>query len=79
MKAYRTYLTITESKQVVLTDVPFQPGERVEVLLLTSETTDRDMSQELTLLFKETQSLLQIRVLSDEDIAAEVAAYRNGQ
>lgn len=34
MQAYRRYLTVSDSKQVVLKDVPFQPGQRVEVLVL---------------------------------------------
>jgi antitoxin ParD1/3/4 len=76
MEAYRTYITITDPQQVVLRDVPFQAGQRVEVLILTYNV---DMVQEMKALFKETQSLPQVKTLSDEDIAAEVVAYRSGQ
>lgn len=79
MQAYRRYLTVSDSKQVVLNDVPFQPGQRVEVLVLTTNEADRGAAQELEALFKETQSLPQVQALTDEEIAAEVAAYRNNQ
>lgn len=79
MKAYRTYITVTDPKHVVLTDVPFRPGERVEVLLLTPGEHNTTVVQELKELFKETQALPQIQALSDEEIAAEVAAYRNSR
>lgn len=79
MQAYRRYLTVSDSKQVVLNDVPFQPGQRVEVLVLTTNEVDRGATQELEALFKETQALPQAQSLTDEEIAAEVAAYRNNQ
>ncbi|HEX6287830.1 MAG TPA: hypothetical protein VFZ66_01495 [Herpetosiphonaceae bacterium] len=79
MKAYRTYLTVTDAKQVVLNDVPFQPGQRVEVLVLTTGETDPAAVQELQALLAETQALPQIQALTDDDIAAEIAAYRDGQ
>lgn len=79
MKAYRTYLTVTDSKQVVLSDVPFQPGQRVEVLVLTTSDTDVAAVSELQALFEETQALPHIQTLTDDEIAAEVTAYRNEQ
>ena len=79
MKAYRTYITVTDPKQVVLTDIPFRPGDRVEVLLIAQSEHETTTVQELKALFKETQALAQIQPLSDEEIAAEVAAYRNNQ
>ena len=79
MQAYRRYLTVSDSKQVVLNDVPFQPGQRVEVLVLTTSEADQETTHELEALFKETQALPQTQALTDEEIAAEVAAYRNGQ
>lgn len=79
MQAYRRYLTVSDSKQVVLDDVPFQPGQRVEVLVLVTDEAHHAATQELEALLKETQALPQIQALTDEDIATEVAAYRNGQ
>lgn len=68
-----------QSKQVILNDVPFQPGQRVEVLVLVTNESDRETPQELEILLKETQALPHIQALTDEDIVAEVAAYQNNQ
>ena len=37
MIAYREYITVQESRQIVLSNVPFQPGQRVEVVLIAEE------------------------------------------
>ena len=78
MEAYRTFLTVLDPRQIVLEDVPFQPGQRVEVLVISQDTQTMSVS-ELRTLFRATQSLPQIRGLSDEEIAAEVAAFRSGR
>jgi hypothetical protein len=79
MKAYRTTLTVEDSKQVVLRDLPFDSGQRVEILVVPEKANGRDAAKELRSLLKDTQALPQVRALSDDDIAAEVAAYRAGQ
>lgn len=81
MKAYRTYQTIPESQQVVLVEVPFAPGQRVEILVLAQEVDDADdvNVEQLDDLFKATHALPQVQEISDEDIAAEIAAYRRGE
>ena len=80
MKAYKTYSTITDTKQVILSDVPFNAGEKVEIVVLAAENGKRDERiQKLKSLFKETQSLPQVRALSEDDILREVEAYRNGK
>ncbi len=73
MKAYRTYLTVTDPKAVVIPDVPFAAGQVVEVLLLM-----REDEPQLDALLRRTQALPQVQALTDDDIAAEIAAYRNG-
>ncbi len=78
MEAYRTFLTVVDPRQIILEDVPFQPGQRVEVLVISQDTQTMSVS-ELRTLFRATQSLPQIRGLSDEEIAAEVAAFRSGR
>lgn len=77
MEAYRTFLTVTDSHQIVLKDVPFQPGQPVEILVLAQR--NEIMVQEMERLFKETQSLSQIKSLTDEEITAEVNAFRCNQ
>ena len=79
MKAYRTYLTVTDTKQVVLSDVPFHPGQVVEVLMLAQDD-DRTLAvRRLETLLKTTQALPQVQALTDDEIAAEIEAYRNEQ
>jgi hypothetical protein len=80
MKAYKTYSTVSDTKQVVLSDVPFRIGEKVEIVVLTAEDTDaKERVRKLKNLFKETQSLPQIQTLSEDDILREVEAYRSGK
>jgi predicted DNA-binding antitoxin AbrB/MazE fold protein len=80
MKAYKTYSTVSDLKQVILSDVPFRAGEKVEIVVLTTEDSDRsERVRKLKNLFRETQSLPQIQTLSEDDILREVEAYRNGR
>ena len=79
MKAYRTYLTVTDTKQVVLSDVPFLPGQVVEVLVLAQDADRTHTLHQLDTLLQRTQALPNLQALTDEEIAAEIAAYRNGQ
>ena len=37
MIAYRQYTTVQESGQIVLSNVPFRPGQRVEVGVIAEE------------------------------------------
>lgn len=80
MKAYKTYSTVSETKQVILSNVPFRVGEKVEIVILTTENGERaERVRKLKNLFKETQSLPQVQTLSEDDILREVEAYRNGK
>lgn len=80
MKAYKTYSIITDTKQVVLSDVPFRAGEKVEILVFSADNGDHDERvRKLKDLFRETQSLPQIQALSEDDILREVKAYRKGK
>jgi len=58
------------------------PGTVAEVIVLTEGEgvpAGTDRAQNLAGLFKQTQALSQARVVSDEEIAAEIAAYRAGR
>jgi hypothetical protein len=79
MIAYREYATVQESKQIVLSNVPFRPGQRVEVVLIAEEEQPAARVQELRALFKATQALPQAQTITEGDIAAEIAAYRAGR
>ena len=79
MRAYRTHLVIKDPGQVTVSNLPFRPGQYVEVLFLAYDENRARYVQELEALLKETQALPQVRALSEEEIAAEIAAYRSGQ
>ena len=79
MLAYRQFTTVQESKQIVLSNVPFQPGQRVEVVLIAEEELPAALVQELRALFRATQALPQAQTITEDDIAAEIAACRAGQ
>ena len=80
MKAYKTSSVITASKQVILSDIPFGVGEKVEVVVSRRiEGSGSESVRKLKALFKTTQSIPQIRNLTDADILDEVAAHRNGK
>jgi hypothetical protein len=79
MKAYRTYLTIKDPDQVVLSKLPFRPGERVEVVVLATDDEHAARLNELRNLFAATQSLPQAQALSEDEILREVEAHRDGQ
>ena len=79
MKAYRTYLTIKDPKQVVLSNVPFHPGQQVEIVVLAADEDNAARVRELKDLFKVTQSQAQTQSLTEDEIMREVEAYRSGQ
>ncbi len=79
MIAYRQYATVQESKQIVLSDLPFQPGQRVEVVVIAEDEQPANRMRELRELFQTTQALPQARAITEDDIAAEIAAYRAGR
>jgi hypothetical protein len=76
MLAYRTYVTIADPKQIIITDVPFAAGEQVEVLILAQTTTRTVAIQRLDALFERTQALPQVQQLTEAEIIAEIEAYR---
>jgi len=79
MKAYRTFSTVEQSGNVVLKDIPFRPGEQIEILLIGVEDQPRALSDEFRMLSAKTQELPQIQALTESDILAEIAAYRQGK
>jgi len=79
MNTYRRRLVVQDPKQIVLSDVPFQTGQEVEVILRSTERPAIERKDDLRALLKKTQSLPQIQTLTEEDILAEIEAYRKGQ
>jgi hypothetical protein len=79
MIAYKKYVTIKDPKQLVLSDLPFQSGQRVEVVLIAEEDQPADRVREMQSLLKTTQALPQARVITESEIASEISAYRAGR
>lgn len=75
MRAYKTYLTIQNPNQIVLNDLPFKQGQQVEILVLANDEHSQSEIQKLKSLFKATQSLPQIKSLSEEEILTEAEAH----
>ena len=79
MLAYRKKIVIQNPKQVVLTDLPFEPGQEVEIFVLQDDSNRARRVEELKTLFEETQALTQLQSITEEEIAGEVAACREGR
>jgi hypothetical protein len=79
MKAYRTITTVTDSGELVLRDIPFETGERVEVVVRPPTEDRQELLQRLDQLLKETQSLPQVQGITEQDIADEISKYRAGE
>jgi hypothetical protein len=79
MKAYRTTITIDDPKEIVLRDLPFDAGQSVEIVVVPHGGVDGESAARLRRLFQETQALPQAQTLTEDDIAAEVAAHRAGK
>jgi hypothetical protein len=47
MFAYRRYATMQKSKQIVLADLPLQPGQRVEVVVIAEDESPAKRVREL--------------------------------
>ncbi len=78
MNAYKKYITIEDPNRVVLSDLPFKPGQRGEVIIL-AEDSDRAISEKLRNLFDKTQALPEVQDITEDEIAAEIEAYRRGE
>lgn len=79
MNAYKRYLTIEDPNHIILSGLPFKPGQRVEVIIIAEGKEREALVSNLQQLFKETQALHQDNPLIDDEIAAEVEAYRRGE
>lgn len=79
MNAYKVYVTIEDPNNVVLSNLPFQRGQRVEVIILAEDNERSAISQKISDLFDKTQSLPEVQNITEEDIAAEISAYRRGE
>lgn len=78
MNTYKKYITIVDPNYVVLSDLPFQAGQRVEVIVIAENNESAVIAEKLRELLKETQALHAENPLTEEEIVAEIEAYRRG-
>jgi len=79
MRAYKKYVTIDDPKKLVLSDLPFQHGQRIEIVMIAEDGEREKRIQELRTLLERTQELPKARAITDDMIAEELAAYRAGK
>lgn len=77
MMTYEVYTTVNEDKNIVVPSVPFGIGQRVKVILMAAKGESAQRVQALKGLFKRTQALPQAQKITEDEIAAEIAAYRS--
>ena len=78
MTTYKKTVVIDEPNQLVLSDLPFHVGERVKVIILTQNYEPSPNGDKLRSLLNKTQSLPSSQTITEEEIAAEIEAYRRG-
>jgi hypothetical protein len=79
MVVYKKRITITDPNHLVLSDLPFKPGQEVEVAIAGVDKDKIALVQKWRELLKETQALHADNPMSEEEIAAEIEAYRRGE
>jgi hypothetical protein len=81
-KAVRKIVRIKPGGVIEIRVDELVPGTVAEVIVLIEgegNSTGANRSQEFAALFKDTQALPHARAVSEDEIAAEVAAYRAGR
>jgi hypothetical protein len=76
MTSYQTYLTIDDSQKIVLDNLPFAAGTKVEIKIHCVDEQRLEAARQLQGLFKELQALPSSLALTEEAIAEEVNVYR---
>jgi hypothetical protein len=79
MLAHKRYVTIPSSGNLVLEDLPFRPGELVEVVVISDEGERATLAARFRDLLKQTQAMPGAATITDAEIAAEVDAVRDGR
>ncbi|MBR8840124.1 MAG: hypothetical protein DSM106950_40570 [Stigonema ocellatum SAG 48.90 = DSM 106950] len=79
MNVYKTYVTIEDPNNVVLSNLPFQPGQRVEVIICAKNNERAEISKKVRDLFDLTLAIPGVQEITEEEIAAEIEAYRRGE
>lgn len=78
MNTYKTYVQVDASGRVVLDGLPFRAGSLVEVLVVDQSRQPAEHADSWRALMRHVQGLPQSQAVTDEEIAAEIEAQRNG-
>jgi hypothetical protein len=78
MSPHRADATVDPDGQIVIGAVPYSPGDRVEVWVLPKRRSGDAKADELRSLIRDTRASLGPTPVTEEEIAAEIAAYRSG-
>ncbi|MCK6567756.1 MAG: hypothetical protein DCC59_10950 [Chloroflexi bacterium] len=76
MDTYRVRTKVSKDGYLSITGLPFRPGAEVEVIVRAEPQNRQALVNELKALFEEIQSLPLAQTITEEEIAAEIAAYR---
>ncbi|MDO8753779.1 MAG: hypothetical protein Q7J80_07785 [Anaerolineales bacterium] len=79
--ALRKKVTVDSDGRIEIKSKDLKPGTKAEVIVLI-ENADAERQQRvrrLKTLFKTTQVLPQAKTITEDEIAAEIAAYRAGK
>ena len=79
MNDYKTYITIEDPQRVILSNLPFQSGQKIEIKIKVVDERRLALAKEMRDLFKELQALPSSQEITEEEIAAEIDAYRRGE
>ncbi len=79
MNAYKKYITIEDPNNVVLSGLPFESGQRVEIIILAEDNPKTEISQKLRKLFDKTQQIPGIQEITEKEITSEIEAYHRGE
>jgi type IV secretory pathway VirD2 relaxase len=84
LTTYRRKATVLSDGRIEIKTPNLKPGTRVDIIVRVEGEPDDaqergERVRELKALFKETQSLPQARTITEEEISAEIAAYRAEQ
>ncbi len=79
MPAYETTATIESGGELRLSDVPFEPGTQVEVFVTPKRATSEEFVARWHQVCQAMRGELVGPEITDEEIQAEINAYRAGQ
>jgi len=79
--ALRQKVTVGSDGRIEIKSKDLKPGTQAEVIVLIENADDERQKRvrRLKALFKTTQALPQAETITEEEIAAEIAAYRAGK